>query len=50
LKDIYSDIYNETAENILGIWKRKHIYWITAETASVMDERRKLKEEISKPN
>ena len=42
------DIYNESAEKLLGARKREHKDWISTETYRAIDERRKIKEEIAR--
>ena len=44
------DIYNESAEKVLGIKRREHKDWISMETYRAMDERRMIKEEIGRTN
>ena len=42
------DIYNESADKLLGARKREHKDWISTETYRAIDERRKIKEEIAR--
>ena len=42
------DIYSEGAEKLLGVLKREHKDWISAETHRAVGERKKIKVKIGK--
>ena len=44
------NIYNESAKKTVGFKQREHKDWLRADTYRVIDERRKIKEEIGKTN